>query len=171
MGSISLPASLQEIAKGAFSTCTSLNRVTFCGTTQQWKAITIGEHNEHLQNAFVDYQTVVPTASKEGYLSYAIMGETVAIIGCDPEASGEIVIPDTIEGYPVTSIISRAFSDVMNRITVILPNQLKFIGSSAFEYSGVESIMIPDSVTSIGCCYWIRRYHDSVFGISGMQKP
>lgn len=150
VGSISLPASLQEIAKGAFSTCTSLNRVTFCGTTQQWKAITIGEYNEHLQNAFVDYQTVVPTASKEGYLSYAIMGETVAIIGCDPEASGEIVIPDTIEGYPVTSIISRAFSDVMNRITVILPNQLKFIGSSAFEYSGVESIMIPDSVTSIG---------------------
>ncbi len=147
---ISLPGTMQEIAKGAFVYCSSIERVTFYGTREQWDAIKIGEHNDHLKNAKLTFQTAASTAPKEGYLSYYIANEFVTIIGCAPEASGEIVIPDTIQGYPVLAIHSRAFTGVANITKVVLPQHLTTIVGTAFAYSGVESIVIPDSVTLIG---------------------
>lgn len=64
MESISLPGALQEIAKGAFSECNSLLMVTFYGSAAQWNAITMGEHNEYLQNAnrkYVSGSFIQPT--------------------------------------------------------------------------------------------------------------
>jgi len=42
-------------------------------------------------------------------------------------SGGDVIIPDTTNGYPVTSI-----------------------GSTAFEYAGLTSVTIPDSVTNLG---------------------
>ena len=147
MGRISLPATLQEIAKGAFSTCSSLSDVTFYGTQAQWRSIKFGEHNQELRDATLTIQSTIPATPKEGCLSYTIENEEVTIIDCDSEATGVIVIPDTIKGYPVTAIGYKAFSYVMNISKVVLPAKLKTIDGDAFDYSGIESIVIPDSVT------------------------
>jgi hypothetical protein len=63
---------------------------------------------------------------------------------------GAVVIPDTINGYPVTGIGSQAFqSDSVT--SVIIPNSVTGIGDYAFRYcSGLTNVTIPDGVTSIG---------------------
>ena len=152
MQSVTLPDTLQEIAKGAFSTCSSLSNVYFYGTKEQWQSIKIGEHNQELLDATLRTQYTPSNPPKEGYLSYAIQSGKVTITGCDPYASGEIVIPDTIKGYPVTIIGQEAFANATDITKVTLPKNLKTIGSEAFRYSGVTQIVIPDSVTSLGFC-------------------
>ena len=61
-------------------------------------------------------------------LTYKVVGETVAVVDCDKNASGELVIPSSYNGKPVTSMWHYAFQDC----------------------SGLTSVSIPDSVTSIG---------------------
>ena len=50
----------------------------------------------------------------------------------------------------VTEILLGAFEWCRSLTSITLPNTLKIIGRYAFEYSGIESINIPASVTSIG---------------------
>ena len=94
--------------------------------------------------------TQVKAAEKEGYLSYTISDGEVTITDCDENASGKIVIPETIEGYPVTAIGEGAFSPCSHITEIILPSGLKTIGDSAFAYVSFETVHIPDTVTYIG---------------------
>lgn len=50
----------------------------------------------------------------------------------------------------VTHVGSYSFKDFVKAKEVILPQSLESIGGSAFSYSGIESIHIPDSVKVIG---------------------
>jgi len=42
-------------------------------------------------------------------LTYSVEGDSVTIVDCDENASGELVIPATYAGKPVTSIGEAAF--------------------------------------------------------------
>lgn len=82
-------------------------------------------------------------------LEYSISDNQVTITGYKSDAE-TVVIPATINGYPVTEISNLAFYDCPSLRNVTLPDTLIKIGRSAFSYSGVTHITIPDSVTSIG---------------------
>lgn len=101
-----------------------------------------------------------------------------------------IIVPQEIESHPVSEIGEGAFSpgvglfgDVLRKIPkgqkkvrnaikeVNLPNSLRIIGKSAFEWSTIESIIIPDSVISIEdrafkCC---KNLNAISFG-NGLKK-
>ncbi len=58
----------------------------------------------------------------------------------------------------VTNIAPHAFSRLPNAKTITIPSSVKAIGHQAFDGSGFQKIIIPDSVTSIEeaafiCCY------------------
>ena len=75
----------------------------------------------------------------------------MTITDCDEAASGELVIPDTIEGNPVTSIGESAFSQCKSLTSITIPDGVTSIGLQAFFHcDGLTSITIPNSVTSIG---------------------
>ena len=84
-------------------------------------------------------------------LTWTTTDGEVTITDCDTAATGELVIPDSIGGIPVTSIGDSAFEgcDLLKSITI--PDSVTSIGEGAFfNCSSLTSITIPDSVTSIG---------------------
>lgn len=91
-------------------------------------------------------------------LTYKINDGKVIITSCNKDVSGTLIIPNTIEGYPVTSIDSIAFSNCSNLTCIDIPNSVTSIDSCAFaSCTNLVSINIPDSVISIGdsaflCC-------------------
>ena len=64
--------------------------------------------------------------------------------------SKKVIIPDTIEGYPVKKISSYAFKGCNNVESIVLPNTVTRISDNAFlECSNLKSVNIPDGVTCI----------------------
>ncbi|MGN0573426.1 MAG: leucine-rich repeat protein [Acutalibacteraceae bacterium] len=70
-------------------------------------------------------------AATYGVLSYEITDGEVTITDCDESASGELVIPETIEGYPVLSIKTLAFNGI-DISSVTIPKSVENIGTHAF---------------------------------------
>ena len=84
-------------------------------------------------------------------LTYRVAGGKVSIVSCDKNASGELYIPSTYEGKPVTSIGGSAFYNCSRITSARIPESVTSIGGSAFSgCSRLTSVRIPDSVTSIG---------------------
>ena len=75
---------------------------------------------------------------------------TVTITGYNGTSS-EIEIPDTINGYCVTSIGDDAFYGCSSITSIEIPSSVTSIGEDAFRgCSSLTSVEIPSSVTSIG---------------------
>lgn len=89
------------------------------------------------------------TTGTYGPLTYRISNNTVTITACSTTATGELIIPDTIEGYPVTTISGYSFEH--SRISsVTIPNSVTSIGTRAFYFSSVKTVNFGKGVTTIG---------------------
>ena len=84
-------------------------------------------------------------------LGYTTTGGKIIITDCDEAATGELVIPQTIEGNPVTSIGEQAFGNCFSLTNITIPDSIVSIGNQTFEscYS-LTNITLPDGLTSIG---------------------
>lgn len=91
------------------------------------------------------------TEYTDGYYTYIVTDGEATITAVDPEISGDVTIPSTLGGFPVTGIDEWVFYDCSMITDVTIPEGIESIGEYAF-YSchGIESISIPDSATYIG---------------------
>ena len=81
-------------------------------------------------------------------------GESYAVTGYDKtsyvQGARTIVIPETYNGKPVTSIGSKAFNGLENITSVDTGNSVNNIGEKAFVYcTSLTSVTIEEGVTSI----------------------
>jgi len=89
-------------------------------------------------------------AGTYGDLTYTSDGFTITITDCAATATN-VVIPDTLEGLPVTSIGGSAFYYLANLSGVTIPNSVTSIGYASFAgCTSLTDIIIPDSVNIIG---------------------
>jgi len=64
---------------------------------------------------------------------------------------GNIVIPDEIDGYPVTSIFIDAFRGNSDILSVVIPEGVTYIWQGAFSMMpNLTSITLPEGITGIG---------------------
>ncbi len=94
-----------------------------------------------------------PVRGKEGHLSYKIKNGKATITSCDESVCGELVIPDTINGYPVTGIGEYAFGYggppyAPQMTSVTIPASVVVIHADAFNYcTSLTRINVSDDNT------------------------
>jgi hypothetical protein len=107
--------------------------------------------NVSSQASFAYTRTSGPSRPSLDDLTYTTTDGKVTIIGCRKAATGELIIPNTIDGIPVTSIGDYAFRECTGLTSITIPDSVTSIGNSGFEdCTSLTSITIPNSVTSIG---------------------
>jgi len=84
-------------------------------------------------------------------LTFKTNNKSVSVVDCDESISGDLIIPSSWDGKPVTSFGNEAFYNCESLISLTIPDSVTSIGDYAFtECENLTSVTIPDSVTSIG---------------------
>ena len=76
-------------------------------------------------------------------LTFSSDGSQITITDCLDTASGDLVVPNLIDGLPVTAVANHAFQSCNQLTSIVLPNTVTSIGSYAFFNC--------DSMTSFTC--------------------
>ena len=139
-----IPRSVTSIGASAFVNCSSINNVTYYGSEEQWNAIDIGENNGCLKNATILFDG-------DNYdFEYEVLEDGTAKITRCIGFPIEIEVPSEIDGYTVTAIGDGAFAECP-AITMVLPDTITSIGEMSFYGMAIlKEITIPDSVKTIG---------------------
>ena len=133
--SITIPNRVTYIQSSAFANCTGLTSLTIPNSVT---SIGTSAFNNVNNIVYSGTATGSPWGAKsvngyiDGYLIYESAAKT-QLLGCYPDAIGEIVIPNT-----VTSIGDRAFMGCSGITSVTIPNSVTSIGWGAF--SGCNSL-------------------------------
>lgn len=86
-----------------------------------------------------------------GQWKYILEDGNATITGNVEEPSGELVVPEVLDGHPVTGIGAGAFQYCNDLTRITLPNSVTTIGGEAFDSCwGLMEIILPDSLTSLG---------------------
>ncbi len=93
---------------------------------------------------------ITASAETSEIFKYSVKDGKATITGYTSEPTGDLVIPDTLDGYPVTSVGNYAFECCTGLTGINIPNGIKSINWATFaDCSGLKCIVIPKSVTSI----------------------
>ena len=136
---VSIPSSVKSIENRAFYNCEKLTSIYFNGTKDAWNKVKIGTENDSIES-------IEPHVKEFDYLSY---DDRISISHWDSNATSA-VIPEEVDGLPVTEISSDAFQDRSNLINIEIPNTVAQIGRGAFYYcSSLTNIVLPNAITKI----------------------
>lgn len=147
---ITLPDTIKEIQKGAFYSCDSLQNINIPKSLKKIDKMVFSYCNS-LNNIFIpkNIETIGDSAfySCKGLNNIKIANgvkniDAFAFSSCAQLSN--INIPNTIK-----SIGKAAFSFCSNLKFVELPDGLQSMGHSAFASSGLESIVIPNSINNL----------------------
>lgn len=131
LSEVKLPASLTAIQSSVFHLCINLKTVSYDGSLEQWSRITA-------DNDVLGYSS--PSLVTDDYTAQFILvkndfldppPKTVTITKYTGTES-TVILPSTINSWPVTKIGEDAFQDNTTITSVTIPDSVTEIGSNAF---------------------------------------
>jgi hypothetical protein len=122
-----------EIILGAFASNIDLDNISYCSGGTGWPGDAIEE--------------ITPQQS-ESCFTYNVIDGGIELTGCVGECPTDLVIPEEIDGYPVTIIGGGAFGE-KNLSSVIIPDTIVSIRHWAFANNQLSTVTVPDTVTTI----------------------
>lgn len=131
LSKVKLPASLKAIQSSVFHLCINLKTVSYDGSLEQWSRITA-------DNDVLGYSC--PSLVMSDYTAQFILvknafldppPKTVTITKYTGKGS-TVILPSTINSWPVTKIGEDAFQDNTTITSVTIPASVTEIGSNAF---------------------------------------
>ena len=183
--SIVIPNTVSSIVNTAFYGCTGLTSVTSqnptpptCGTgvfgnvntqniplTVPVESLSLYKSADTWKN--FKYPVSVGDTKEVGGITYKLISETaVEVIAGTSKYTGDITIPSevTIDGnkFTVSRIGEKAFYECTGLTSVVIPNSVTTIGSYAYSCTGLTSVTIPNGVISIG--------HFAFYSCSGLAS-
>ena len=164
-----IPSSVTSISEFAFENCTGLTNVTipssvknidtkaFSGCKNLDLVISNAKENVTIESGALDDCKSVTwdllVDESESPLKFKILTDSTAEVTEKNSVTGSVTIPSKvkIDGkiYNVVSIGDYAFKNCKDLTGITIPSCVVKIGTGAFASSGLTSIEIPSSVTSI----------------------
>jgi hypothetical protein len=93
--------------------------------------------------------SVAVHAAQFGDFTYESSGTEITITGYTG-SGGDVIIPETIAGLPITGIGDFALMDCASLISITIPDSVTSIGTHAFGgCSNLTSVGIPNGVTRV----------------------
>ena len=93
----------------------------------------------------------IANAATSGDYEYEVLDDGTARITDYFGTGGDVVIPESIDGYTVTAIGDEAFIVCGALTSIVIPDSVTTIGARAFAFcDALTTVEIPDSVRSIG---------------------
>lgn len=110
--------------------------------------------------------SVMVSAETEGIFTYTITDGYATITSVDTATSGDVVIPETLGGYPVKKIDDTAFS--WTKITTVtIPDSVVSIGwQSFYQCTSLKSVKIGSGLESIGDYAFQHTYRMTEYVVS-----
>ncbi len=150
---LTLPANLKYIYSGTLLPCNFLENVYYGGTAEQWRSVEVHEDNGNLSAAELYYYSASEPDVYGNYWHYDEYGEptpwpyyyskylafehsddglSYILTGIGSFSGGNLVIPATHDGQPVSAIAPGAFYENEQITDVYIPDTVLEIGEGAF---------------------------------------
>ena len=163
--SLQLPKAVTTIQDGAFKDCTALKSVEFMGTPPASVAddAFLSAQGYYWPEAETAWANVVDESGKWKNLSFDVLtahadgwlykeaADSITVVRADATLSGQLVIPEMINGKAVTTIAADAFVGQDGITAIVIPEGVITIGDRAFEgCTAVMRVNLPSTLTTVG---------------------
>ncbi len=117
---------------------------SYCNGTGTYRG---NSFQEDLDDGYYSNETLAYL--EENNIVDSTVVDVITIKDYDETCGSDVVIPTTIKGLPVTTIVNRAFYN-KQLTSVTIPDSVTTIGDGAFRGNQLTSVTIGNSVTTIG---------------------
>ena len=108
----------------------------------------ISPHNIAIAFEDLPYDPATTPVSVEGSIQYVTADGKAYIVSCD--ASGELVVPDTLGGCPVVALLPGAFVKATELTKLTLPDSVEEIGEKCFVSCSATLERLPKNLKKLG---------------------